>query len=246
MKAKKKKAPLEVIRSSDDLGYDAMSGTLPGDHRTTGKSTTRDMDEKAEPLKFKDSELVNKPTYLASVGSSLLFGDKSATLMNSDVDTRSLETQRMLQKVLRDFPAYDAASDRTIFSGSHLKCHHCEAIFSNRQVCLPRFVNHEADVNMFKATIGNNTTGQSSVREVQWLRTLCILTSMSAPGSIRCLLLTVPLSSSSESGYKIERKLIPFDSKRSEFQCKKCEVVFDTEDEANDHEALRKAYLCHR
>jgi hypothetical protein len=140
VRAKPKKAALEVIKRRDGLGHEDISGTLPGNHRTTGSSTSRDVDEKAEPPKFEDPDLVDKPTYLASVGSSLVFGDKSAMPMDADVDTRSLETRRMLQKALRDFPAYDAASDLPMFSGSHLKCRHCEALFSNTQVCLPPVV----------------------------------------------------------------------------------------------------------
>jgi hypothetical protein len=45
---------------------------------------------------------------------------------------------------------------------------------------------------------------------------------------------------SSTSGYRIEKRLVQFDSKPSEFQCKKCEEVFDTVEEVDDHEDTRQ------
>lgn len=41
----------------------------------------------------------------------------------------------------------------------------------------------------------------------------------------------------------MEMRLIPFDHKTDEleFQCKKCEICFETEEEADKHEQTRKS-----
>lgn len=63
------------------------------------------------------------------------------------------------------------------------------------------------------------------------------------PFSPFALVWTLRVNSSKVGNYRLEIRLIPFDHKTDEleFQCRKCEICFETEEEADEHEQTRKS-----